>query len=368
VPPEATIDEPTASATFANPDFVVDVQTHMLDFALERPLGESFFGQNFPQASCGEDDPRVCYDAEHYLDLVLAQSDTTVAVLSALPIAAPNGPLTPEVMAHIRSVTDSLCGAGRLLTHGQANPNIGPLDQALADMAELADAYPISAWKVYTHNPGDGWRFDDADPDGVPCGRAFIEQAISLGIPIICVHKGLGGGSPWASPADIGPAAAAHPEASFVVYHSGFDRDDAEGPYDATTADIGVNRLITSMESAGIGPNENVYAELGTTWFNVLRDPTQAAHTLGKLLSRVGEDNVVWGTDSIWYGSPQGQIDALRAFEISDEFQERFGYPALTSELKAKILGRNAARLYGIDPGTVRCTFTREDLESVLAD
>jgi len=39
---------------------------------------------------------------------------------------------------------------------------------------------------------------------------------------------------------------------------------------------------------------------------------------------------VLWGTDSIWYGSPQDQIQAFRAFEITPEFQERFGYPALT--------------------------------------
>ena len=96
-------------------------------------------------------------------------------------------------------------------------------------------------------------------------------------------------------------------------------------------------------------------------------DPTQAAHLLGKLLVHVGEDNIVWGTDSIWYGSPQDQIQALRAFEITPEFQERFGYPALTPERKAKILGLNAARLYGVDPVAVACPFTREDLQAARA-
>ena len=41
----------------------------------------------------------------------------------------------------------------------------------------------------------------------------------------------------------------------------------------------------------------------------------------------MGEDRVLWGTDAIWYGSPQPQIMAFRAFEISPEFQEQFGYP-----------------------------------------
>jgi hypothetical protein len=90
--------------------------------------------------------------------------------------------------------------------------------------------------------------------------------------------------------------------------------------------------------------------------------PDQAAHVLGKLLKHVGEDNVLWGTDAIWYGSPQDQIQALRAFQIAPELQEQFGYPALTDELKAKIFGRNALRVYGVEPITSKCSFTREDL------
>ena len=164
------------------------------------------------------------------------------------------------------------------------------------------------------------------------------------------MHKGLSGGSRYSSPMDIGPAARTHRDANFVVYHSGYESGTFEGPYTAATAEVGVNRLIASLERAGIGPNENVYAELGTTWWNVMRTPTQAAHVLGKLLKHVGEDNVVWGTDCLFYGSPQPQIQAFRAFRITEEFQERYGYPELTKELKAKVLGRNAARLYGIEP------------------
>jgi len=69
----------------------------------------------------------------------------------------------------------------------------------------------------------------------------------------------------------------------------------------------------------------------------------------------VGEDNVLWGTDSIWYGSPQDQIQAFRAFSISPELQEAYGYPALTDDVKSKILWRNAAALYRIDPATMPC-------------
>jgi hypothetical protein len=119
------------------------------------------------------------------------------------------------------------------------------------------------------------------------------------------------------------------------------------------------------MKRARLGPNENVYAELGSTWWTIMRDPNQASHVLGKLLKYVGEDNVLLGTDCIFYGSPQDQIQALRTFRISPEYQERFGYPALTPLRKAKILGLNGARVYGVDPKKRTYRFTRRELEEL---
>ena len=97
-------------------------------------------------------------------------------------------------------------------------------------------------------------------------------------------------------------------------------------------------------------------------WREVLRDPTAAAHTIGKLCKRVGKRRVLWGTDAVWYGSPQSQIEAFRAFSISDEFQDRFGYPALTTALKARIFGLNAADLFGVDAEATRCGLVRDPL------
>jgi hypothetical protein len=108
------------------------------------------------------------------------------------------------------------------------------------------------------------------------------------------------------------------------------------------------------MKEHGIGRHQNVYAELGSTWRFCMRDPDMAAHLLGKLINAVGEDNVLWGTDSIWYGSPQDQIQAFRAFRISGEFQDRYDYPELTPALKRKIFGLNATTPYAIEAEEVQ--------------
>jgi hypothetical protein len=274
-------------------------------------------------------------------------------------------------MDETRRVAEALCHDERVLLHAQALPNVGDLDANLDAMAASVEQYPIAAWKVFTNYPdlydgsGNAWRIDDGDPALAPVGDAFVTKAVELGVPIICAHKGFSESSPYASPVDFGPAAGRHPDAKFIAYHSGYDTGIAEGAYDPANATTGVNRLIASMQSAGIGPNENVYAEIGSTWWTLMQSPDEAAHLLGKLLVHVGEDNVLWGTDSVFYGAPQDQIQALRLFQISAEYQETYGYPALTDRIKRKILGLNALELHDVDPVAVPCTFTRADLEQI---
>ncbi len=70
---------------------------------------------------------------------------------------------------------------------------------------------------------------------------------------------------------------------------------------------------------------------------------------MGQLLKFMGEDRIVFGSDSVWYGSPQWQIEALWRFQIPEELREKYGYPELTEQAKRKILGLNAGRLYGLD-------------------
>jgi len=89
---------------------------------------------------------------------------------------------------------------------------------------------------------------------------------------------------------------------------------------------------------------------------------------VGKLLARIGEDRVLWGTDGIWFGSPQPQIMAFRAFTITPAFQEQFGYPDLTNRVKQKVFGLNAARLFGIDPAATFCAVDESGLTGGRAE
>jgi predicted TIM-barrel fold metal-dependent hydrolase len=331
--------EPPAPA-----NVVVDVQTHFLE--------GGGFGLGFPQAGCGEPDAIDCFSPEYWRDLVLAGSDTAVAVISAIPVVGEADPLSIEAMERGKALAAELCGDGRVLIQGHAVPNVGPIDAAVAAMADVAAGHDLSAWKVYTHAPG-GFFLDDHDPAVPQVGQPFLEAVRASGVPIVAVHKGLSGSNPFASPVEIGPAAAANPDITFLVYHSGYETAVPEEAYDDEGG--GVDRLVRSVTEAGIGPGGNVYAELGSTWRSVMGDPDRAAHVIGKLLAAFGPERILWGTDSIWYGSPQDQIAAFRNFEITDAYQEQFGYPALTPAAKQRILGQNAIDLFGIDPPAGPC-------------
>ena len=164
----------------------------------------------------------------------------------------------------------------------------------------------------------------------------------------------------------MGIVAKQYPNMNFLIYHSSFVATVEEQEFAEGSGRDGIDTLVQSLIDNGIGPNSNVYAELGSTWRFLMRDPNNAAHSLGKLLKYVGEDNVLWGTDSIWYGSPQDQIQAFRTFQISEEYQERFGYPAITAQLRRKVFGLNATLPYGIERSEIRTLMTADDLVSMF--
>jgi hypothetical protein len=280
-------------------------------------------------------------------------------VLSFVPSTREGEPLKIEEASATAGIVERLEGTHRLYLHGRVNPNqAGDLE----GMDELAARYRISAWKTYTQWGPDGngfWMDDDV-------GLAMIEKARKLGVRNIAIHKGLPFGRKsyeHSTCADIGRVAKRFPDVNFLIYHSGFVTEQAEGPYDPKRSD-GIDALCTSLTANGIKPNANVFAELGSTWRFLMRNPDSAAHALGKLFRYVGQDNVLWGTDSIWYGSPQDQIQAFRIFQISAEFRDKHDYPEVTRELRAKVFGLNALRIYPV-PEDVLQKHLRKDRVSV---
>ncbi len=277
-------------------------------------------------------------------------SDTDVMVLSFVPSTRESEPVTIEAADAVRRIVEKLEGTHRLLLHGRVNPN-QPGD--LEGMDELKEKWGVSAWKTYTqYGPGGKGYFLSDD-----VGVRFIEKARALGVKNICVHKGLPFGKrsyEHSQCSDIGLVAKRFPDVNFLIYHSGFVTSVAEQAYDESGNRDGIDTLVTSLLKNGVRPGSNVYAELGSTWRYLMRDPEQAAHALGKLIRYCGPDNVLWGTDSIWYGSPQDQIQAFSTFQISPALRERTATPRSPRALRAKIFGLNAAKVYGLSPGEVR--------------
>ena len=353
LPPEAAMEPAAAEAHVGGREFIFDVQGHFVNPTGAwtrqlppgaRPLG-SFGTEGCAAASLpGNLDRLQCFGPDAFLRDIFLDSDTSLMVLSFVPSTREGEPLTIEEAAATAAIVETMKGTHRLFLHGRVNPNqAGDLE----DMERLAKQFRISAWKTYTQWGPDGaggfWMDDDA-------GLAMIENARRLDVRNIAIHKGLPFGQrsyEHSTCADIGRVGKRFPDVNFLIYHSGFVTTQPEGPYDPKRVD-GIDSLVSSVLAAGLGKGSNVYAELGSTWRFLMRDPDSAAHALGKLLKTLGEDNILWGTDSIWYGSPQDQIQAFRTFQISPELREKYGYPEITPAIRAKIFGLNALKLYPV--------------------
>jgi len=327
LPKDAAFDEPLARVQLgpAKDEFIFDVQGHFID----TPKGN-------------------VKSAEVFLKDVFMDSDTDVMVLSFVPSRRDAEPVTIQAADAVRRLVGKLEGTHRLLLHGRVNPN-QPGD--LEGMDELKEKWGVSAWKTYTQWGPEGKGFFLSDDIGI----RFIEKARKLGVKNIAVHKGLPFGSKsyeHSQCSDIGVVAKRFPDVNFLIYHSGFVTGVTEQAY--TPGRDGIDTLVASLQKNNVAPGSNVYAELGSTWRFLMREPGQAAHAIGKLVKHCGPDNVLWGTDSIWYGSPQDQIQAFRAFQIAPALRDKHGYTEVTPELRAKIFGRNAAKVYGLSAADIK--------------
>lgn len=342
LPADAAFDPEIATASLEGKEFIFDVQGHYLPPNLARTL----------KPQCIEDydllgrDYMNCLGADNFIKDVFLDSDTDMMALSFIPSSKANEPLSIEEAHATREMVDRLEGHHRLLLHGRCNPN-QPGD--LEFMDELAEKWKVAAWKCYTQYGPDQKGFFLSDEDsGIP----FIEKAKKLGIRNICVHKGIPFGRESYEHSlcdDIGIVAKAYPDINFLIYHSGYVPGQPERYFNRDRNE-GVDSLIRSVVENDVAPNSNVYAELGSTWrFLSMRDPQSAAHALGKMFKYIGEDNVLWGSDCVWYGSPQDQIQAFRTFQISEELREKHAYPEITPLLRAKVFGLNALKPYEIE-------------------
>ena len=363
---ESALDNDSASAEVGGGEFIFDVQGHYVNpegdwLSRIPPDARPYAGMEKAQCEAGNTGGdrgyMGCLSESEFIKDIFMDSDTDIMVLSFVPSTHETEPVTIEDAAKTREIVAELEGSKRLMIHGRVNPN---QDGDLEAMDELAENWDISAFKTYTQYGPGGIGFFLHDDVGV----AMIERAQRLGVRNICIHKGLPFGPrsyEHSQSSDVGVVAKMFPEMNFLIYHSSFVSSNAEQAFEDGLGRDGIDTLIQSLVDNEVAPNSNVYAELGSTWRLLMRDPDNAAHSLGKLLTYCGEDNVLWGTDSIWYGSPQDQIQAFRTFQISEEFQERFGYPEITPEIRRKVFGLNATAPYGIDEAEVR-TLTSTDV------
>ena len=335
-----------------------------------------------------------------YIQRMFVESQVNIAILSnvtpgtiLLPgETAPTPPkdipeslfgaiLTTEQTVAVRNWVNKLAGSTRLLAHGLFYPGIGNLDY----MQYQIDNYGPDSWKGYNINRAakldfdpdsdmTRWAMDEEDVvyptyDLITSGHNRRQLQKHPGFYNICVHKGLSTNADhdpkFGAPTDIPKAAMDWPQLNFIYYHScirpafwNFNAlqdvnsgrlRNAANQVGANVAD-GVPDILWTTEFAVLSaPFSNVYGEVGTTFASsVVTFPTVWAHIIGQLLKFMGEDRVIFGSDSTWYGGPQWQIEAFWRFQIPEELQERWGYPRITEAAKRKILGLNSARLYGV--------------------
>ena len=205
------------------------------------------------------------------------------------------------------------------------------------------------------------WRLDDEK-----LVYPAYEKFLKAGLRNVCIHKGLFPPSvekqfphllAYSDVRDVAKAAKDWPQLNFIIYHGGYRWAGGGNAVDAWKQFEETGRIewITDLaEIPGRHGVKNVYADVGQLFAqSTIADPRVSAVMMGQLVKGMGADHVCWGTDAIWTGSPQWQIEALRRLEIPDELQRKFGLPALgpaDGPVKSAIFGGNNARLYDYGP------------------
>ncbi len=301
------------------------------------------------------------YYKEIYLD-----SDTKVALISGSPSDVPEDWfLTNEMKAAARAKVNKESGSRRMLTHAIFTPGqpgwLESIDKAIAELKP-------DSFKGYTIGDNTNkkvgkypWRMDDEK-----VAYKGYEKFAKAGLVNVCVHKGLFPPHTekefphllaYSDVRDVAKAAKDWPQLNFVIYHSAYrfaaggKVEDAWAQFEQTGRIEWVTDLAEIPAKHGV---KNVYADLGQIFAqSTVADPRVCAAMMAQLVQGLGADHVVWGSDAIWTGSPQWQIEALRRLEIPEEMQKKYGFKPLGAAdgpVKAAILGQNNARIYKYTP------------------
>ncbi len=356
--------------------FIVDVQTHFTNgIALNFRNLEFIKNMGFDLKNDAE-----AYGFKNMVKEMFLDSETEMVVISGVPgreiqkdetgkplegRARRGGILPSWLMSQSKKEINDLSGSKRALCQGNLAPNhywdkaSNSIDKVatMEQMEREMKLYGIDSWKWYCHtDPGQSGRGFQLDDENAAW---FYEQSRKLGMKLISVHKGYSYQSRTlghlANPKDVEKAALQNPDLTFVIYHSAIKHGPNEtewvtsNGYDPTTGDFEWHNVLMDLKKRNPKIN-NVYCEIGSFFGPLaISHPEMCMHGMGKNIKYYGADHVVWGTDCLWWGSPQWVIDAFKRFQITDEFCEKFGYKKISKEDKAKIFGLNAAKLYGID-------------------
>jgi hypothetical protein len=342
---------------------IFDVQTHFVrdDFDHKELLDLAKFAKANWNPKVADVDSLARFKFQNFVKEIYYDSDTSLALLSGAPFDDPTWWfLSNEQIVKARELLNDFAGSKRLLAHSVITPKqpgwMDEVDKAIA-------VYKPDSWKGYTIgdplNPSKfPWRLDDE-----AVMYPFYEKAVKAGITTICIHKGLlppdyekafAGVWEYATAWDIGKAAKDWPQMNFVMYHAclrpAFELpDQAWSEFEQTGRIRWASDLAEIPQKFGV---TNVYAELGTAFANsAVSHPKFCAALVGTLVKGLGADHVLWGTDTLWYGSPQWQIEAMRRLEIPEDMQKKYGFAALgdaNSVTKQQIFSGNGMRMYNL--------------------
>jgi uncharacterized protein len=255
-------------------------------------------------------------------------------------------------------------GSRRMLSHAIFTPGqpgwLEAVDRAIAELKpDSFKGYTIgdNTNKAVGKYP---WRMDD---DKVAY-KAY-EKFAKAGLVNVCVHKGLFAPSvekqfphltAYCDVRDVGQAAKDWPQLNFVIYHGGYRHaaggraEDGWNEFLQTGRVSWVSDLADIPEKYGV---TNVYADVGQLFAqSVVAAPLLGAALMGIMGKGLGYDRVVWGTDAVWTGSPQWQIEALRRLEIPEDMQKKYGFKPVgpaDGPIKTAIFGGTNAKLYNYD-------------------